>query len=211
MNVISKAINVFLHLDKYLGAVIQNYGISTYGFLFIVIFLETGLVFAPILPGDSLLFAAGAFAATGSLKIIWLLIILSIAAIAGDTVNYWIGYKAGPKIFFKDGHPLFNKEYLQRAQNFYEKYGKKTIIIARFLPIVRTFAPFVAGIGKMKYPVFLAYNVIGGILWVAAATLAGYAFGNLEIVKNNFSLAIIAIIILSLIPTAWEYFKQRRK
>lgn len=211
MNFFSRAVNLFLHLDKYLGAVIQNYGGWTYGLLFAVIFLETGLVITPILPGDSLLFAVGAFAAGGSLHLGWLLILLAIAAIAGDSMNYWIGYRAGPKIFFKDGHPLFNKEYLTRAQNFYEKHGKKTIIIARFLPIIRTFAPFVAGVGRMNYPIFALYNIIGGALWVSLFTLAGYFFGNLDIVRHNFSLVILAIIVVSLIPTVWEYFKQRNK
>ncbi len=211
MGFLAKLVDLFLHLDKHLNSVIQTYGGWTYGLLFAVIFLETGLVITPILPGDSLLFAAGAFAAAGSLHLGWLLILLAIAAVAGDTVNYWIGYHAGPKVFYKDGHILFNKEYLARAQSFYEKYGKKTIIIARFLPIIRTFAPFVAGVGRMNYAVFILYNIIGGALWVALFTLAGYFFGNLDIVRHNFSLVILAIIILSLIPTVWEYFKQRNK
>lgn len=211
MSFIAKVIDLFIHLDKYLSTVISNYGSLTYGALFLVLFLETGIVLTPILPGDSLLFAAGTFAGTGDLNLGWLLIILSIAAILGDTVNYWIGYHVGPKVFNKDGHWLLNKDYLQRASDFYEKHGKKTIIIARFIPIIRTFAPFVAGIGRMSYPIFISYNIIGGLIWVGAFTIGGYFFGNLEIVRNNFGFVILAIIVISLIPTVVEYFKHSRK
>ena len=177
--------------------------------MFIIIFLETGLVVTPFLPGDSLLFAAGAFAALGALDMTWLFVLLSIAAIGGDTVNYWIGAYVGPKVFHKEKVRFLNREYLDRTHQFYEKYGGKTIIIARFVPIIRTFAPFVAGIGSMTYWKFISYNVIGGIAWIVLCTLAGYFFGNLPIVKENFSLVILAIIIISILPGIIEYLRQR--
>lgn len=209
MEFIGKLIDVFLHLDQHLNEVIGQYGIWTYLILFLIIFCETGLVITPILPGDSLLFAAGTFAALGSLNVFWVFVLLTIAAIAGDTLNYWIGHWIGPKIFHRENVRFLNKKHLERTHGFYEKYGGKTIIIARFIPIVRTFAPFVAGIGRMSYWKFIAYNVIGGIAWVGICVFAGYFFGNLEIVKNNFSLVIIAILVISVLPMLVEYVRHR--
>lgn len=199
-----------LHIDVHLNALISDYGLLTYLILFAVIFLETGLIITPLLPGDSLLFAAGAIAATDSLDPFLLFVLLGGAAILGDTVNYWAGRKIGQKIFERD-RPFVSEEYLKRTQNFYDKHGKKTIIIARFLPIIRTFAPFIAGVGKMTYPTFISYNIIGGLLWVAAFIFGGYFFGNIPIVKENFGVVILAIIALSLIPTVVEFWKHRTK
>jgi membrane-associated protein len=209
MELLKTLLDIFLHIDKHLSELIQNYGLWTYLIMFIIIFLETGLVVTPFLPGDSLLFAAGTFAALGALDMMWLFVILSFAAIAGDTVNYWIGAYVGPKVFHKEKVRFLNKEYLDRTHQFYEKYGGKTIIIARFVPIIRTFAPFVAGIGSMTYWRFISYNVIGGIAWIVLCTLAGYFFGNLPIVKENFSLVILAIIIISILPGVIEYMRHR--
>jgi membrane-associated protein len=211
MDFISKIVDFILHLDTHLNALIQASGFWTHLILFIVIFCETGLVVTPFLPGDSLLFAAGTFAASGSLKIGWLFLLLAAAAVLGDTVNYWIGKIIGPKVFQKENSRIFKKQYLDRTHGFYEKYGAETIILARFVPIVRTFAPFVAGIGKMTYGRFLSYNVIGGVAWVALFTFGGYFFGNIPFVKKNFSLVIIAIILISLIPIAYEFLKHRKK
>ncbi len=200
-----------LHLDKYIGAIIQDYGILTYAILFIIIFCETGLVVAPFLPGDSLLFAAGAFAGLGSLNITWLFVFMAGAAILGDTANYWLGHFIGPKIFARENSRFLNKKHLERTCQFYEKYGGKTIIIARFIPVIRTFAPFVAGIGKMSYPRFISYNIFGGILWPAVFIFGGYFFGNIAFVKENFSLVIFAIIATSIIPAIIEFFLHRRE
>ncbi len=210
MEFLKSLIDILLHLDVHLDLVIRSYGFWTYGILFLIIFLETGLVVSPFLPGDSLLFAAGTFAALGSLDVMWLIILLSIAAVAGDTVNYWIGHASGPKVFSKEKSRLFNKEYLRRTHQFYEKYGGKTIIIARFVPIVRTFAPFVAGIGSMTYGHFIAYNVIGGVGWVVLLVFGGYFFGNIPVIKRNFSLAIAAIIFLSILPGIIEFLRHRK-
>ena len=201
-------IDFFLHIDKNLATVIQNYGLGTYLILFLIIFCETGLVITPFLPGDSLLFAAGAFASIGSLNITILLLLLGFAAVIGDTINYFIGSYIGEKAF-KEKSRFLKKEYLDKTKTFYEKYGPKTIIIARFIPIIRTFAPFVAGMGKMKYKKFIVYNLIGGILWVFLFLLAGYFFGNISFVKNNFSLVIIAIIAISILPAVYEYINHR--
>jgi len=211
MELLKKAFEFIMHLDVHLSALIQNYGLWTYLILFVVIFCETGLVVTPFLPGDSLIFAAGTFAAAKALKVGWLFLILSAAAVIGDTVNYWIGKIIGPKVFQKEKTRFFKKEYLDRTHEFYEKYGAETIIIARFVPIVRTFAPFVAGIGKMTYGKFLSYNVIGGVGWVAIFTFAGYFFGNIPFVKKNFSIVIIAIILISLVPAVLEFLKHRKK
>ena len=211
MELIKEFIDLFLHLDTHLQTVIQTYGTWTYVILFLIIFCETGLVVTPILPGDSLLFAAGAFAATGSLDLKWLLILLTVAAVLGDAVNYAIGFFMGPKVFSQPDSRFLKKEYLDRTHQFYEKYGGKTIIIARFVPIVRTFAPFVAGVGSMTYAKFASYNVIGGLLWVGICVLAGYAFGNIPIVKENFTLVILGIIFISILPGIIEYLRQRRK
>ncbi len=209
MELISTLIDLFLHLDKHLNSIIQTYGVWTYGLLFLVVFLETGVVVTPFLPGDSLLFAAGTFAALGSLRVELLFILLTTAAIIGDTVNYWIGHYIGPRAFSGDIRYL-KKEYLDRTHEFYEKHGGKTIILARFVPIIRTFAPFVAGVGAMTYGRFVTYNVVGGIVWVAIFTFGGYFFGNLPAVQENFTLVILAIIILSVLPAVYEVLKERR-
>lgn len=211
MELIAGFIDIFVHLDKYLSMVIQQYGTVTYVILFLIIFCETGFVVTPFLPGDSLLFAAGTFAAMGALDLSSLLVLLTIAAVAGDTVNYWIGSLVGPKVFCRDDVRFLNKKHLERTHHFYEKYGSKTIIIARFVPIVRTFAPFVAGIGRMTYRRFISYNIIGGILWIAVCVLAGYFFGNLPLVKENFSLAILAIIVVSIMPGVVEIVRHRQR
>jgi membrane-associated protein len=211
VELIKEFIDLFLHLDTHLQTVIQTYGTWTYVILFIIIFCETGLVVTPILPGDSLLFAAGAFAATGSLDLKWLLILLVIAAVLGDAVNYAIGHFMGPKVFSQPDSRFLKKEYLDRTHQFYEKYGGKTIIIARFVPIVRTFAPFVAGVGSMTYAKFASFNVIGGLLWVGVCLLTGYAFGNIPVVKENFTLVILGIIFVSILPGIIEYLRQRRE
>jgi membrane-associated protein len=203
-------VDFFLHLDKYLDAIIRTYGTWTYLILFLIIFIETGLVIMPFLPGDSLLFAAGAFAAIGSLDPVLLFVLVEIAAVLGDTVNYWIGAYIGPRAF--SGKVRFlKKEYLDRTQVFYDKYGGITIIIARFVPIVRTFAPFVAGVGKMKYGQFFLYNVIGGVLWTQLFVFAGYFFGNIAFVRDNFSLVVIAIILISILPGIFEFVRNKRK
>jgi membrane-associated protein len=211
MEFISYLIDLFLHLDKHLSQIIQNYGVWTYLLLFLVIFMETGFVVTPFLPGDSLLFAAGTFASPAlgsSLNIFLLWALLCAAAILGDTVNYWIGHFIGPKAF--SGEVRFLKvEYLDRTHEFYEKHGGKTIIIARFIPIIRTFAPFVAGVGAMNYGRFITYNVVGGVVWVTIFTFGGYYFGNLPFVKENFSLVVIAIIFISVVPMIFEFIKQR--
>lgn len=210
MELILKLFDIFMHLDKYLGQIIAQYGAWTYLILFLVIFMETGLVVTPFLPGDSLIFAAGTFAGMGYLNIFVLFVVLSAAAILGDTVNYWIGHYIGPRAF--SGNIRFlKKEYLDRTHAFYEKYGGKTIILARFIPIIRTFAPFVAGIGAMTYGKFLTYNVVGGVLWVGIFLLAGYFFGGLDIVQENFSLVIIAIILISVMPGVIEYLRERAR
>lgn len=204
-------VDVVLHLDKHLTVLVQNYGIFTYAFLFLVIFMETGFVVTPFLPGDSLLFATGAIASIGPLNLPLLLILLSLAAILGDTVNYWAGRKIGPAIFRTETGIFLNKKHLERTHRFYEKHGGKTIIIARFVPIVRTFAPFVAGIGAMSYPKFLSYNVIGGLVWINLFTVAGYYFGNIPVVKENFSLVIFGIIGLSVLPIIIEFVRKRQE
>ena len=201
--------DIFVHLDIHLGEVIQTYGIYTYVLLFLIVFCETGLVVTPILPGDSMLFAAGTFASLGSLDVWVLSMLLSAAAIAGDTVNYWIGHYLGPRVFHYKKSRFFNPEHLRRTHEFYEKYGGKTIIIARFVPIIRTFAPFVAGIGSMTYGRFISYNVIGGLAWVLICVFAGYFFGNLAFVKKNFSLVILAIVFISVLPGIIELARQR--
>jgi membrane-associated protein len=211
MELLAKVIDFVFHLDAHLSDIIQTYGLWTYSILFMVIFCETGLVVTPFLPGDSLLFAAGTFAARGDLKVGLLFLILAAAAVLGDTVNYWLGKIVGPKVFHKEKTRFFKKEYLDRTHTFYEKYGAETIIIARFVPIIRTFAPFVAGIGRMTYGKFLSYNVIGGVGWVAIFTFGGYFFGNIPFVKKNFSIVIIVIIVLSLVPAVVEFFKHKKK
>ena len=209
MDLIHWFVDFFLHLDQHLAEVIQQYGRTTYLLLFLIVFLETGLVVTPILPGDSLLFAAGAFAALGHLSLWPLFFLLCVAAILGDTVNYAIGARIGPKVFSYSKSRFFNPDHLKKTHEFYEKYGGKTIIIARFVPIVRTFAPFVAGVGQMSYRQFIGYNVIGGVLWVSICVFAGYFFGNLPFVKKNFSVVVIVIVLISLLPAVIEYLKHR--
>ncbi len=209
MELVHWFVDFFLHLDQHLAEVIQQYGGYTYPLLFLIVFLETGLVVTPLLPGDSLLFAAGSFAGLGALRLWPLFFLLCAAAILGDTVNYAIGAYLGPRVFHFPKSRFFNPEHLKRTHDFYEKYGGKTIIIARFVPIIRTFAPFVAGMGAMSYPRFLTYNVVGGLLWVSACVFAGYFFGNLPFVKKNFSLVIIAIVVISLLPAVVEYLRHR--
>ena len=211
MELLHDFIQIFLHLDKHLAAVIQAYGGWTYLILFLIIFCETGLVVTPILPGDSLLFAIGSFAALGAIKLEYLIFGLTIAAILGDSVNYAIGHYMGPKVFSKKDSRIFKKEYLDKTHRFYEKYGAKTIIFARFVPIVRTFAPFVAGIGAMSYGKFLTYNVVGGVAWICLFVLGGYFFGGLPIVKENFTAVILAIIVISIMPGVIEYIRSRRR
>jgi membrane-associated protein len=210
VNTIKSIIDFFLHLDIYLDQIFSSYGIATYAILFLIIFIETGLVFVPFLPGDSLLFAAGAFAAIGPLNIIVLIILLIIAAVLGDTANYWVGHFAGDKIVANSKLPI-KKEHMEQTNAFFKKHGGKTIILARFVPIVRTFAPFVAGAGKMSYGKFISYNIIGGVLWVIIGTLAGYFFGNIPFVKNNFSIVIIGVVVVSLVPVAVELWRNRKK
>lgn len=200
-------IEIFLHLDKHLNIVIQNYGIWTYLIIFLIVFCETGLVLTPLLPGDSLLFAAGSFAGMGMLDVRLLFLLLIVAAILGDSVNYYIGSYIGPKVFQRENSRIFKKEYLDKTQRFYEKYGGKTIILARFVPIVRTFAPFVAGVGAMSYRRFAAFNIAGGILWVGIFVFGGYYLGGLPIVKQNFSIVILVVIFISILPGIVSLFR----
>jgi len=209
MDLLPRIIDLFLHLDQHLGQLISQYGTWTHLILFLIVFCETGLVVTPFLPGDSLLFAAGTFAALGALDLWLVVLLLIIAAIAGDTVNYWIGAYIGPRAFRGDIRFL-RKEYLDRTHAFYEKHGGKTIILARFVPIIRTFAPFVAGVGAMSYPRFITYNVVGAVLWVGLFVLGGYFFGNISVVRENFTLVILAIIAISVLPIVVEALRARR-
>jgi membrane-associated protein len=210
MELLKHFLDLILHIDKHLVELVSQYQSWTYGILFLIIFCETGLVVMPLLPGDSLLFAVGAIASKGDLNVFLVVVLLSIAAILGDTVNYWIGKVIGPKVFSSESSRWLNRKHLERTHEFYEKYGGKTIIIARFMPIIRTFAPFVAGIGKMSYGKFLLYNVVGGILWIALFTYAGFFFGEIPVVKRNFTLVIFAIIIISVLPAVFEVLRVRR-
>jgi len=210
MDFIRLVIDFILHMDVYLGEIIRSVGIWTYLMLFVVIFIETGLVVMPFLPGDSLLFAAGAFGSLGSLNVWFLFVTLALAAILGDTVNYWLGRYIGPKVFSMNSRWL-KREYLERTQAFYDKYGGKTIFLARFIPIIRTFAPFVAGVGKMRYGYFLTYNIIGGIVWTALFIFGGYLFGNMSFVRDHFSLVVLGIIIISVMPAVVEVLRSRAK
>ena len=210
MEFLQHALDFFMHLDVHLAEIIERFGAGAYGILFLIVFCETGLVVTPLLPGDSLLFAAGSFAALGSFSLVPLMLLLMAAAILGDTVNYWIGARIGERAF--SGKVRFLKQaHLVRTQEFYQRDGGKTILLARFVPIVRTFAPFVAGVGRMNYPRFLAYNVGGAVLWVSLFTLAGYFFGNIPAVKSNFTLVILAIIGLSVLPIIVELIRGRRQ
>lgn len=214
MSLVQTLLDFFLHLDRHLNeGFIASYGGWIYLFLFLIIFCETGLVVTPFLPGDSLLFAAGALAAidtSGTLNVYVLFVMLALAAIGGDTVNYFIGHFIGMKIFDRN-IPFLKREYLDRTHEFYEKYGGKTIILARFVPIVRTFAPFVAGVGRMNYGYFLTYNVVGGLLWISLFTFGGYLFGNIPIIKQNFEIVTILIVLISIMPMIVEYVRSRRR
>lgn len=209
MDYLKTFIDIFMHLDKHLSTIIQSYGAWTYAILFMIIFCETGLVILPLLPGDSLLFAAGAFAALGSFDVYGLAALLTLAAILGDTLNYWVGHYFGPRVFSRQDVRFLNREYLDRTHQFYEKYGGKTIIIARFIPIIRTFAPFVAGVGSMTYSRFIIYNVTGALAWIGIFIFGGYFFGNLPVVRKNFTLVIMAIIVISVLPGIIEYLRHR--
>lgn len=203
-------IDLFLHLDKHLGVIMQQYGTWTYLILTLIVFAETGLVVTPFLPGDSLLFATGALAASGSLRVELVIVFLTIAAIVGDAVNYAVGRYLGPKAL-SGQHRFLKPEYLDRTHRFYERYGGKTIIFARFVPIIRTFAPFLAGVGSMSYARFASYNVIGAVIWVTSVTLAGYFFGTMPLVKQNFTLVILAIIVISVLPAVIELIRARTR
>jgi membrane-associated protein len=212
VELLREAVDLFLHLDRHLGVLVETYGGWTYAILFAVVFCETGLVVTPFLPGDSLLFGAGALAAaTPVLSLPWLLAVLFAAAVLGDTANYWIGRRLGPWLVHREKPLLIRQEHLDRTSAFFARYGGKTIVIARFVPIVRTFAPFVAGLGHMSYPRFMAFNVGGGLTWVLLCTVAGYLFGNLPVVKDNFSLVILGIIAVSLLPGVVEWWRERRR
>jgi len=209
MGFLTNIVEFILHIDTHLGEIIASYGALTHFILFFVIFAETGFVFTPFLPGDSILFAAGAFAALGSLHLTWLLLVFFIAAFLGDTANYWIGHFFGQKIVDNPKIPFINQKHIDQTQEFYKKHGGKTIFLARFVPIVRTFAPFVAGVGKMHYGKFISYNIFGGFTWVFGFTLAGYFFGNIPQVKEHFSLVVLVIILISVIPIISEFIKER--
>lgn len=208
MDLMVHAVGFILHIDKYLGGIIDNFGVWSYVIIFIIIFVETGLVFTPFLPGDSLLFASGAFAALGSFNIVLLLLMLWFAAVLGDTVNYWIGHFFGQKLIDNPKIPI-NAEHIEKTRKFFAKHGGKSIFLARFVPIVRTMAPFVAGIGKMHYKKFLEFNVTGGFCWVFGFTLLGYFFGNIPVVQKNFSIVVFAIIGLSVVPIIIEFIKAK--
>jgi membrane-associated protein len=210
MELVRKFIDIVLHLDRYLKDLVPEYGLWIYAILFLIIFCETGLVVTPILPGDSLLFAVGALAGAGALNLYVILGLLTVAAIGGDTVNYWAGHFIGPKVFKKESRFL-NRKHLEKTHEFYERYGGKTIIIARFVPIVRTFAPFVAGIGSMSYVKFMSFNIFGGILWVFSMTLAGYFFGGMKFVQENFSTVVLGIIFISLLPAVFEFVREKSR
>jgi membrane-associated protein len=208
MELLSHLIDILLHIDKYLDGLVADYGLLVYGVLFLVIFIETGLIVMPFLPGDSLLFATGALVVMGTLNLYWLLGLLISAAILGDTLNYWIGRSIGQR-----AHSLswVNQQHLDKAQDFYQTYGAKTIVLARFVPIVRSFAPFVAGIGEMSYAKFISFNIIGGVAWVLVCGGAGYFFGNIPQVKQHFELVILAIIVISFLPIVFELLKAQAK
>lgn len=210
MEIIKSLISFILHIDVHLADIVTSYGALVYGVLFLIIFIETGLVIVPFLPGDSLLFAAGALAAIGSLNIFFILALLMAAATLGDTLNYWIGHFFGERLIANPRIPI-NKEHIDKTNEYFKKHGGKTIILARFIPIVRTFAPFVAGVGKMDYKKFISFNVIGGVAWVSLFTLAGYFFGNIPSIKHNFSIVVLAIVVLSVLPVVFEVIKAKTK
>lgn len=210
MEWIADFIQVLLHLDRYLALIIQDHGAWVYALLFVIVFCETGLVVTPFLPGDSLLFVAGTLAAAGGMDPVLLMGVLVIAAVAGDTVNYWIGHAFGDRFLLPGPTRFIKREHIERTQQFYARHGGKTVVLARFVPIVRTFAPFVAGVGSMAYGRFLTYNAVGGLLWVGGLVLAGYFFGNLPLVKDNLTLVILGIVFVSVLPIVFEYVRHRR-
>jgi membrane-associated protein len=211
MEVIAQLVDLLLHLDQYLTVFLQQHGAWVYVLLFMIVFAETGLVVTPFLPGDSLLFVAGALAAAGGMDVGFLCLLLTTAAVTGDNVNYWFGRYVGPRVFSREDSAVFNRRHLDMTRAFYDRHGGKTVVIARFLPIVRTFAPFVAGVGHMPYGRFLAFSVGGGIFWVTSLTLLGYFFGNLPFVKQNLSIAILVIILLSITPGIIAFLRHRRR
>ena len=208
MEIIQQFFDFVLHIDVHLLELCAAYGTWVYAILFTIVFCETGLVVTPFLPGDSLLFAVGSLAAIGALRVEITIPLMMSAALLGDNVNYWIGRTIGPKVFKKENSIFFNKEYLDRTHNFYEKHGKITVIIARFLPIIRTFAPFVAGIGKMRYGIFLLFSIIGAMLWVNLFSLGGYFFGNIPFIRQNFSLVVVALVLIPGMPAAIEFVRH---
>lgn len=210
MELLAQLIDIVLHLDRHLVLLIAQYGYWVYGILFLIIFCETGLVVTPFLPGDSLLFVVGALAATGALDLQWVILLLMAAAFLGDNTNYWIGRFIGPRVFKQDARWL-NRAYLNKTEAFYEKHGGKTVLLARFLPILRTFAPFVAGIGRMFYYRFVPFSIAGAVIWINSLVLAGYFFGNIPVIKNNLTLVIIGIIVLSLLPGTVHYIRERTR
>ena len=209
MELLTAFLDIVLHLDRHLQWVVANYGVWIYAILFAIIYCETGFVVTPFLPGDSLLFVAGTLAAAGDMYVHALFGLLAAASFLGDNTNYWIGRFAGPRVFSRQKSRLFNPEHLRRTERFYEKYGAKTIFLARFMPIVRTFAPFVAGIGRMRYPTFLFYSFAGSVAWVGSLTYAGFYFGNVPVIKQNLTLVILVIVLLSISPAIIEYLRHR--
>ncbi|MEK7206587.1 MAG: DedA family protein [Pseudomonadota bacterium] len=211
MELIAQIMDIFLHLDQYLGTFIRDYGSWIYLLLFLIVFAETGLVVMPFLPGDSLLFVTGTLAAAGGMDVAWIMATLIAAAFCGDNTNYWVGHHLGPRVFRNHRSRLLNPKHLEHAQHFYERHGAKAVVIGRFLPIIRTFVPFVAGVGRMPYGRFLAYSVFGTLLWVISFVLAGYFFGNIPVVKRNLTFVILLIIVVSLLPGIIEYWRHRRR
>lgn len=209
MELIAQLVDVFLHLDRYLGTFLYDYGLWVYALLFAIIFAETGFVVTPFLPGDSLLFVAGTLAAGSGLDVRWLIPLLIVASFGGDNTNYWIGHHLGPRVFRHNDSPLLNREYLDRTRDFYNRHGGKTILLARFLPILRTFAPFVAGVGRMPYARFLAFSLAGSVSWILLFVLAGYFFGHLPVVRKNLSLVMLVIIVISILPGVIAWLRHR--
>lgn len=211
MESIKHILDFILHFDEHLAQIVEQYGFLTYGLIFLIIFLETGVVIAPFLPGDSLLFVLGALASQNIMNIWLLYILLLAAAIGGDTLNYWIGHHLGPRVFKKENSRFLKREYLDKTEQYYKKYGGKTVILARFIPIVRTFAPFVAGVGSMTYSSFIFYNVVGGFLWVTLFLFLGYFFGTIPFIKEHFHELVLVIIVLSVVPVIIEVVKHRKE
>lgn len=210
LELLATFIDIVLHLDIHLMTLVQNYGVWVYAILFLIIFAETGLVFMPFLPGDSLLFVAGALCGLGAMQLEWLAPLLIVAAFSGDNTNYWVGRLIGLRLLERASGRFIKREHIDKTHTFYEKHGGKTIIFARFMPIVRTFAPFVAGIGLMRYRLFVLYSALGSVAWIGSLTLAGYFFGNIPVVKNNLTLIILAVILISFLPGFVEYFRHRK-